>query len=554
MRKPSRPGVVTVANACHSRSGLRLMPTAEATAGARRPGKVTIAAWPDGRSTVIGTRRSRSHGETMQKVTSASTHTCHVVAIARRAGSSRSSARCSVKTQNSAIALHPPKRWVSSNALWTRRRTTGRAPATMIRQSTAIALATTRVVAVAGPVSAVAVNAHSHAVPASAQPACSPPTWLTFDTLQRSHNGHSCDPRPARPKRTLRTCCRRISTAPVRLASVSAARSERPPAPAIRMPALTSRTRAKEPEGCGGSVAGRITEHDGAAQRIIPDSGASGRVARRLLHRHADDQPHGAGRVRVGIAAVVLPRQADVERAPDVLLDRRPAAQLDVVVRVLGVHDRHAEARVALQVAVLAAPGHRGEEDLLAVAPGPHRGRLRSAVRVEGGEDGEVGAVEQPADLVVEGEGHGPEPTARDRSRRAYWDFATGFGALPGRCRVTVSPPAAASAGAGSVCSRPWKAEATRCACALASSARLPANSSSTVAFHRCSHCTKCPRRNPTCVCSRACGAKAPPPYERSPRRIVSQNDVIRGTCASRSSFATSVKMKPMIGSSSARP
>jgi hypothetical protein len=32
-RNPVCPGVVTVANACHSRSGLRLMPTAEAKAG-----------------------------------------------------------------------------------------------------------------------------------------------------------------------------------------------------------------------------------------------------------------------------------------------------------------------------------------------------------------------------------------------------------------------------------------------------------------------------------------------------------------------------------------
>ena len=29
----TRPGVLTVANACHSRSGLRLIPTAEANAG-----------------------------------------------------------------------------------------------------------------------------------------------------------------------------------------------------------------------------------------------------------------------------------------------------------------------------------------------------------------------------------------------------------------------------------------------------------------------------------------------------------------------------------------
>ena len=32
-RYPVRPGVATVAKACHSRSGLRLMPTADANAG-----------------------------------------------------------------------------------------------------------------------------------------------------------------------------------------------------------------------------------------------------------------------------------------------------------------------------------------------------------------------------------------------------------------------------------------------------------------------------------------------------------------------------------------
>jgi hypothetical protein len=32
-RYPERPGVVIVANACHSRSGLRLTPTADANAG-----------------------------------------------------------------------------------------------------------------------------------------------------------------------------------------------------------------------------------------------------------------------------------------------------------------------------------------------------------------------------------------------------------------------------------------------------------------------------------------------------------------------------------------
>src|SRR4029078_10946465 len=72
----------------------------------------------------------------------------------------------------------------------------------------------------------------------------------------------------------------------------------------------------------------------------------SGGVARRLVDRQADDQPDRAGRTGGGIAPVIGVRAADVECAPDVLLDRRVPAQLDVVVRVVGVEDRHARPRV----------------------------------------------------------------------------------------------------------------------------------------------------------------------------------------------------------------
>ena len=51
----------------------------------------------------------------------------------------------------------------------------------------------------AGAVTATPANAHSHAVPASAAPAWIPPTWCTFETLQRSHSGHEREPRPASP-------------------------------------------------------------------------------------------------------------------------------------------------------------------------------------------------------------------------------------------------------------------------------------------------------------------------------------------------------------------
>src|SRR5918993_1407449 len=62
-RYPRRPGVVTVAKACHSRSGLRLIPTADATAGVTPWSRCTTAACEESRSTRTGTRRSRSQGE-----------------------------------------------------------------------------------------------------------------------------------------------------------------------------------------------------------------------------------------------------------------------------------------------------------------------------------------------------------------------------------------------------------------------------------------------------------------------------------------------------------
>ena len=70
-------------------------------------------------------------------------------------------------------------------------------------------------------------NADSQPVPASAAPAWMPPTWWTFEMLQRSHSGQERDPRPASPKRALRTVCWRMRTAAVRFTSVSPASAER---------------------------------------------------------------------------------------------------------------------------------------------------------------------------------------------------------------------------------------------------------------------------------------------------------------------------------------
>ena len=92
--------------------------------------------------------------------------------------------------------------------------------------------------------------------------------------------------------------------------------------------------------------------------------------------------------------------------AADVLGDRDGAAQLDVVLGVVGVQDGDAGARVAEQVAVLAPALERREQHVVALAADPHRRRLRPAVRVDRRQHGVVAAVEQPARLLVECEGH----------------------------------------------------------------------------------------------------------------------------------------------------
>ena len=157
-----------------------------------------MAACAEGRSTVTGTRRSRSHGEATLAVSSASTQTCQLDAIASSAPASPRCrrARCTVSAQNSAIAVQPPNRCESSNTLCARLRTGGAAQATTSSASATRQPTSTRVVAetLAGwrarATVATTANAHSHAVPASAAPAWMPPTWCTFETLQRSHSGH----------------------------------------------------------------------------------------------------------------------------------------------------------------------------------------------------------------------------------------------------------------------------------------------------------------------------------------------------------------------------
>jgi hypothetical protein len=110
-----------------------------------------------------------------------------------------SSARWRVSAQNSATAVHPPYRCVTSNTLCARLRTPGEAQTTTATARAARQQASTTVVSEAGPTRATTVNAHSHAVPASAAPTWMPPMWCNFDTLQRTHSGQVFDPRPASP-------------------------------------------------------------------------------------------------------------------------------------------------------------------------------------------------------------------------------------------------------------------------------------------------------------------------------------------------------------------
>ena len=160
-----------------------------------------MAACDEGRSTVTGTRRSRSQGEATLAVRSA--RPTRARSDATPAGVAAPE-RGAVSAQNSAIAVQPPNRCgqlehvVGAAA----HRPVPRTPRRRRRAPRARRLST-RVVTVTlsgartRATVATQVNAHSHAVPASAAPAWIPPTWWTCETLQRTHSGHERDPRPA---------------------------------------------------------------------------------------------------------------------------------------------------------------------------------------------------------------------------------------------------------------------------------------------------------------------------------------------------------------------
>src|SRR5262249_19058555 len=85
---------------------------------------------------------------------------------------------------------------------------------------------------------------------------------------------------------------------------------------------------------------------------------------------------------------------------------RYPAAKFDIVLGILGVEHGHADARVAEHIPVLDAPRDGREEQVIAVTADPHRRRLRTAVRVDRGENRVVPAVEQLERRVTERDSH----------------------------------------------------------------------------------------------------------------------------------------------------
>ena len=174
MRAPAPPGrAATMANWCQPTSAWRLMPRVVPISGVGSPSRVTSAAWADGRSTAIRTRRSRSHGQTTPAVAAASSQTAGEVT---KAWSSRCSSAVLIHT--STIAAQPQKRWVTSKPSCRRARAGGAARATMTSRRTATNPAATRAGTGAVPfMSSTATKATYHAVPASAAPTCRPPWW-----------------------------------------------------------------------------------------------------------------------------------------------------------------------------------------------------------------------------------------------------------------------------------------------------------------------------------------------------------------------------------------
>src|SRR3954468_18481323 len=155
-------------------------------------------------------------------------------------------------------------------------------------------------------------------------------------------------------------------------------------------------------------------------------------VARDLVDFQADDHALGAFAFRRWVLGEVLVAERLREGLAGVGLDGDPAAELGVPVRVGGVGDRDAHARVPAQVADLPAVLGRAEDEIAVVEADPDYGGLGAAVGVEGGDGGEVLPVDQRADGVRKGEGH------ITRNRRWRGPIPASDGRVPERPNVAL--------------------------------------------------------------------------------------------------------------------
>src|SRR6266516_2528766 len=138
----------------------------------------------------------------------------------------------------------------------------------------------------------------------------------------------------------------------------------------------------------------------------ISGPGRLGGVPRGLLHNHPHDHAGRAGCILARVLAVLL-CELKVEPPVGVGYHRHPAAQLDVVLRVRGVENLDADARVTQHVAVFHAPRHGREQHVTAIAADPHRTGLRAAVGIDRGQDRVVSPVKQPQRRLTERDSHG---------------------------------------------------------------------------------------------------------------------------------------------------
>src|SRR3954471_11763479 len=171
------------------------------------------AAWAAGRSTVIGTLRSSSHGHAAQATATTRSHTAGSASrAAARLWSWRwPAANCTVLTDARRRTAHPQKRCVSSKRSCAEARRPGRAitlittsSATQAYDRTTVAVDTSARLRERSRVSEATKSAY-HAVPATAVPTWRPPKWYHLASAQRSRSGHDVGGSVATQPSTLMT-------------------------------------------------------------------------------------------------------------------------------------------------------------------------------------------------------------------------------------------------------------------------------------------------------------------------------------------------------------